>query len=182
MSLLIDAYNVLFASPSLPERYDSGSAAALCRALDRVRKGRVVVVADGGPKPDDRARADTGGVQLIFAGKGREADDVIEELIEAEADPRNLVLVSSDHRLQHAAQRRGASYMDAHVFLRELGGALRRRDAPRAGPEKPMNMPSAAEWMKLFDLHEDGGPAAAETERDTTRWLKEFGFEPDDEG
>jgi predicted RNA-binding protein with PIN domain len=181
MALLIDAYNVLFASPSLPDRYDTGSAAAFCRALDRVRRGRVVVVADGSPKPDDRANMETGGVELRFAGKGREADDVIEELIEAEADPRNLILVSSDHRLQRAAQRRGASYMDADVFLRDLAAALRVRDSPRATAEKPLNMPDAAAWMKLFKIDDEHGPSAADVDGEATRWLKEFGFEPEDD-
>lgn len=181
MALLIDAYNVLFASPSLPGRHDTGSATGLCRALDTVRKGRVVVVADGSPKPDDRANMNTGGVKLIFSGKGREADDVIEDLIEAEADPRNLIVVSSDHRLQRSAQRRGASFMDAQVFLREFVAALHSRDRPHAGPEKPHHTPDTAAWMRMFDLHEHSNPDATQIEDEADRWLKEFGIEPEKE-
>ncbi len=189
MALLIDAYNVTHANYRLPERYEMSSASGLCRTLDRVRKGRVVVVADGSPKPDDRASADTGGVQLIFSGKGREADDVIEDLIEREADPRNLIVVSSDHRLQRAAQRRGATFMDAEPFLRKLAEALQGSDTPLGGPEKPVNTPDAAAWMKKFDIHE--GPSAAGTpgarpdaqhiEDEADRWLKEFGIEPEED-
>lgn len=185
MALLIDAYNVTHADYRLPERYDLNSASGLCRTLDRVRKGRVVVVADGSPKPDDRAAPDTGGVELIFSGKGREADDVIEDLIEAEADPRNLIVVSSDHRLQRAAQRRGATYMDAEPFLRELAAALRLGDAPGGGPVKPADSLDAAAWMRKFDIHEtrgtDANPDAQKIEDEADRWLKEFGIEPEEE-
>jgi hypothetical protein len=54
---------------------------------------------------------------ILFSPRKGSADDVLEELIEAEADPRNLIVVSSDHRIQRAARRRKATYLDSQDWL-----------------------------------------------------------------
>jgi predicted RNA-binding protein with PIN domain len=55
-----------------------------------------------------------------FAVRGRTADELLEELIAAEADPRNLLVVSSDHRVQRAARQRGAQYTDSQPWYAGL--------------------------------------------------------------
>jgi len=53
---------------------------------------------------------------------------VLEELIEAEADPRHLTVVSSDHRIQRAARRRKAIFVDSDAWLGELRRRIKATD------------------------------------------------------
>jgi predicted RNA-binding protein with PIN domain len=60
------------------------------------------------------------GLAVRFARRGGSADELLEELIAAEPDPRNLLVVSSDHRVQRAARQRGASFADSENWHRQL--------------------------------------------------------------
>jgi predicted RNA-binding protein with PIN domain len=56
------------------------------------------------------------GLAVRFARRGGTADELLDELIAAEPDPRNLQVVSSDHRVQRAARQRGAQYADSEAW------------------------------------------------------------------
>ncbi|MBI1369919.1 MAG: hypothetical protein GC162_14850 [Planctomycetes bacterium] len=183
MSLILDAYNVLHCSHVLPERYASINALQLAAMLDRSNfdPGRLIVVCDGNPKPDeDLALCDIGRAELLHSGKSEEADDVIERLIDADTSPRKLTVVSNDHRIQRAAKRRRARVLSCETFLNQLARAFARYEHQQhAKPRPPMpNDPDA--WMKKFGLtgHE---PPPADLDTETDRWLKEFGLEDDDD-
>jgi predicted RNA-binding protein with PIN domain len=60
------------------------------------------------------------GMKVLFSRRGQEADELIEELIDAERAPRELLVVSSDHRVQRAARQRGAGYTDSEDWMRQL--------------------------------------------------------------
>jgi len=59
-------------------------------------------------------------MQVRFARGYPSADDLIEELIVADHVPRQLVVVSSDHRLHKAARRRRATALDSDAWMVEL--------------------------------------------------------------
>lgn len=198
MSLIIDAYNVLHCTHVLPERWSGVSAAGLCQMIAQagVRQGRAVVVCDGTPPGDQmlamadaraaygELRYDFEGVELLYAGGGRDADSVIEALIESEPAPRELVVVSNDKRVQRAGRQAGAKVVGSEEFLRKLAAALRDGQKP-AGHGKPTGA-DAELWMKKFGIEEEkveaGEAEAAEgLDRETEHWLREFGFEPEEE-
>ncbi len=60
------------------------------------------------------------GITIEFSIGYDEADDRIEELIAAHHTPKRLTVVSSDHRIQVAARRRGALAVDSDVWLDRL--------------------------------------------------------------
>ena len=60
------------------------------------------------------------GITVRFAATGKDADDTIEELIAAHSAPRQIWLVSSDHRLQRSAQKRRGTFTDSEDFVQEL--------------------------------------------------------------
>ena len=64
------------------------------------------------------------GLTVRFASQYPDADSLIEELIDQNTAPRRLTVVSSDHRLQRAAQRRRAKPMDCDAWY---AGVIRRR-------------------------------------------------------
>jgi len=152
MPLVIDCYNVLHADPR-----HALTTAGLCRRLARTHWARhgITVVCDGLPKPNERFDPPAG-VELAHSGPGRSADDVIVARIEASANPRRLVVVSSDHAIRAAARRRRANTWTSDEFLRRLA------EQSRASSD-------AAHERKAADLRL--------TDEQVDHWLREFGFE-----
>ena len=104
------------------------------------------------------------GIEIRFAVGYPEADDLLEELIASQSAPKRLAVISSDHRVQAAARRRGAVAFDSDDWLDGLlDGRVRLAVDPshRAGQgsaekdEKP-DIPGvdAEDWMREFGLDE----------------------------
>lgn len=155
MPLVIDCYNVLHADPR-----HALTTATLCARLAQTRWARhgVTVVCDGQPKPSEYFTPPDP-VELVHSGPGRSADDVIINTINASANPRRLVVVSSDNMIRAAARRRRANTWTSEEFLRRLADET--RDTPNRPADKPLN-------PQLTDEQVD-------------HWLRAFGFEADDE-
>jgi len=96
----------------------------------------------------------------MWSGPGREADDVIEDLIGKASDPRRLLVVSSDRRLRKAAKRRRCKWLDSESFLRTILEDVARGTALADPPP-----PDTDDWVAQFGL---GGAdiAALEAEAD----------------
>jgi hypothetical protein len=90
-------------------------------------------------------------MRIWFAERGHEADELIETLIRQHSAPRQLAVISSDHRLQKAIRRRRGFAMDSEAFLKQ-------RESPGkpAGPVRSLK------------------PAAQASEKELEFWLKEF--------
>jgi predicted RNA-binding protein with PIN domain len=170
---LIDGYNLLHAMGVLRGRLGpTGLAKARLRLLGLLRgaygpveAGRVTVVFDAaGATPGAAEVQDYRGIQVRFATRQPEADDLIEFLIGHDSAPRQLRVISDDRRIQKAARRRRCVVVPCDDFLRWLE---RHRRARRARPSPAATKPgklSAAEtrrWLDEFaDLQDD--PAAKE--------------------
>ncbi len=178
--LLIDGYNVI--APVGPPRI--GATGWLARErdtlLDRLAKHlpppvahRTCVVFDAKERPiGGTAVFARAGIEVRFAVQHAEADDLIEELIEAHSNARQLTVISSDHRLQAAVRRRGGGFYDSQPWLdRLLAGRLDIVHQPKkmppvaqppAGPLPPppvddIELPDDSS-IDLF-LREFGGPS-----------------------
>src|SRR6266702_1586412 len=97
LAFLIDGYNLIHAlglvrKQIAPKELET----ARRRLLDFLRE-----------RLEPRAAA----ITVSFAGRGEEADDVIETLLAQHPAPRRLVVVSDDRRLRDAAVRRRARSM-----------------------------------------------------------------------
>lgn len=176
MLLLIDAYNLLHLSDQLGRQRGDGW---LQRARERLIStlaehlglelcGQTCLVFDSKDGPKDLPSAYVShGIELLFAVDHEEADDLLEELIARHATPKRLMVVSSDHRIQKAAGRRGAKLMDADVWYSHL---IER--GPRlAIPWPPENRTAAGNTLA------GDKPARSLTTEDVEGWLKEFSLE-----
>src|SRR5262245_18910529 len=113
MRYLIDGYNLLFAIGWLlrqdqPQRRRWARQRLLTElvAWHGDDAGQVTVVFDAGDGFRGAAAEETvHGVRVLYALR-QQADDLIEELIRKDPDPRHLTVVSNDHRLQQAARHR----------------------------------------------------------------------------
>jgi uncharacterized protein len=157
---LIDGYNLLHALGLVRKRVAQGELdQARRRLVARLQehfaklRGTVTVVFDAKRKPRRAPAEETiGDIRVLFA-VGREADEMLEEMIAQHGVPHRLSVVSDDHRVQQAAKRRGAVALGCQAFL----DILEQPEAP-AGPSKP---PPAATQ-----------PMSAEERQ---HWLREFG-------
>jgi predicted RNA-binding protein with PIN domain len=158
---LIDGYNLMFALGVTGKKRGS-------KALESSRTALLNVLADALPPEDaprtvvvfDAQRPPPGlpretrfrEIVVYFASDHEDADELMEELIARHSAPRQLTVVSSDHRLQRAARRRKATASDSDVWFDNL---LRRRNELRRPPRRPPTPDSGEEndvefWLREF--------------------------------
>lgn len=165
--LIIDGYNLMHAAGMARGRYGPGDLYR-CRLrflkfvigrLHPQERERTTIVFDATGVPPDLPRQTIfQGVQLMFNREGSDADTLIEELIADHSAPRQIRLISSDHRLQKAARKRKSMFVDSEVFVEEL----ERREPfdesqpikePRTADPKfsgEVSSEETEEWMKVF--------------------------------
>jgi predicted RNA-binding protein with PIN domain len=152
--LLVDTYNVLHItgvlSPDLAG-LDAGDLAALI-GTSRYADRTVKLICDGGRPGESPHQA---GIEFVFAGPGREADELIERIIRTNSAPKRLLVVSSDRRVIAAARRRRAAILSSERFLAQLAldrERPRRSRLPAFVHEIPLDRYSVASWMREFGL------------------------------
>ncbi len=171
--LIVDVYNVLHVTGVLPPELAGLDVLGLADlvAISRYGKGKTFLVCDGfgSPTADDAAAhailkgrepraADFQGI--LFAGRGRDADSLIETLLARFGGTRAITVVSSDRRLGRAARGLKSRWVRSDEFLVELVSDVQRG----GGGFRPLR-PAFASDLPL---------SPGETER----WLREFGVEP----
>lgn len=177
MQYLIDGYNLLHAMGRLQTR--TGLEKARLRLLDRLQgafgneSGNVTVVFDAAhPPPGATEVHDYRGIQVRFAVYQEQADDLIELIIKRDSTPRQLTVVSDDHRLQKAARRRRCQVSGCTEFLDWLDRRRQTaRPQPPQAPAKPDNLSreETEHWLREF--------ADLENEPDFREAFNPFDFE-----
>lgn len=160
MGFLIDGYNLLFAL-GLASRHMP--APQLQSARDRL----LLWLNDKHPDPpsvliifdareaefgDDREHS-IGAVRVRYS-TGRDADDLLEDLIREERVPAQLTVVSNDHRVQRAGQRRGCIVWGCGEFVDWLEAPPRPTSPPKPPtPEKPESVSDEEMdfWLREFE-------------------------------
>ena len=157
MPYLIDGNNLLgsWGGP----RGDDGRAEVVRRvaAFCRARGARATIVFDGGPlRPDIESQA-LGAVTIRVPAQGHDADAVIREIVERAAQPRELIVVTSDKALYSYVKTLGAQILRAHEWntlerhaaTGQSPAQVRAREKADAA-EKPDREPDVAGWLKRF--------------------------------
>ena len=155
MTLLIDGYNLLHASGVFPAAGPPTLERARIALLDHLvgllgpkQVPRTTVVFDAVQAPPGLPRELThNGLAVRFARRGGTADELLEDLIATEADPRNLLVVSSDHRVQRAARQGGAEFADSEAWHAELTRAA--QSAANAAADEPASGGSEKEGLNI---------------------------------
>ena len=128
--LLIDGYNLLHAAGLARDRYGPGQFEK-CRQrllqevadrLSEAQRDRTTVIFDAKEAPADVAAVQKfAGITVVYS-VGSDADTMIEAMLESHSAPKQVLVVSSDHRLQKAASRRKAKSIDSEVFWERTVG------------------------------------------------------------
>jgi predicted RNA-binding protein with PIN domain len=144
--LVIDGYNLMHAAglgrseygPGELERNRNRLLNQIAAVLDEQIAADALVVFDAHmavPRdPDNGPPLPRSPLAVRFSREGRDADAEIELILETHSSPRQILIVSSDHRLHKAAGRRKATCIDSEDFLRQFDqpkplGAIRRKTA-----------------------------------------------------
>jgi predicted RNA-binding protein with PIN domain len=124
--LIIDGYNLMHAAGIARRSYAHGDLARCRRRLNQLLVAhldedvlaRATIVYDAFDSPSNANRhVQHAGLAVTFAPKGDDADSEIERLLNGHSAPRQVIVVSSDHRLHKAAKRRRARCVDSEEFL-----------------------------------------------------------------
>jgi predicted RNA-binding protein with PIN domain len=169
MCYLLDGYNLLHAMGLLRGRAGpTGLEKArlgllgLLRAVYGEEATVVTVVFDAAHAPPGVPQEeDYQGIHVRFAVQQEQADDLIEALIRHDSAPRRLTVVSDDHRIRDAAERRRCKVSSCAEYLewlerhrRERGRSARQADAK---PEH-VSQEESQHWLREFaSLQNDPG-------------------------
>lgn len=157
---LIDGYNLMHAAGMARQKYGPGDLER-CRnqfihwlisqlTPQERRLTTLVFDAEAAEKSWIR-KLHQENLTIQYAPAGSDADTLLEELITEHNSPKQIHLISSDHRLHKAARRRKARAIDSEDFIKWL--ADREIHLPRQREQKPGHPPSEAElkeWLELF--------------------------------
>ena len=176
--LLIDGYNVVApiapANSLVDTTWLQRQRMQLIRRLinhlpEQVRRRTCVVFDAANPPRDRNHRFEMEGIEVRFAVGYSEADDLLEELIASHSASKRLAVVSSDHRVQLAARRRGAAPFDSQAWLDDLlDGRLRLAAGPMRAVERGEGQGGRDE--------ESSKPSEKLENAQVDQWLREFGF------
>lgn len=175
--LLIDTYNLLHVTGVMPPELAGNDIPWLFHLLQnsRHKADRITLVCDGAPSsastaptlpPRSATRTTTLASPLIehfdtitirYAGKGKSADALIEQLVKASTAPRRLLVVSSDLAIIKSARKRKCRTITSEEFLQHLADDFAQHNPPSAPIRKPPGGISEAQvnqWVKTFSLDE----------------------------
>ena len=162
MALIIDGYNLLYVTGIVGDVAGAGGTFQrsreallnfLATSIPEAERGQTTIVFDAAEAPPGLPRTiNHKGMTVRYASDYVDADALIEQMIGENHVPKSLLVVSSDHRIQRAARRRRAAFIDSDRWYSEL---WQRRLASQqvAQLDKPVTQLSAAEieyWVDKF--------------------------------
>ncbi|MFM8400243.1 MAG: NYN domain-containing protein, partial [Pirellula sp.] len=100
-------------------------------------------------------------IHLLFSSDYLSADECIQEILQVHSNPRRLVLLSSDHRVQRKGTARGATIRDSEDWQQAVELLTDRQLAEKLPPEDTSD-----------PLRQNPNLSASDREQ----WLREFGF------
>ena len=157
MPLLIDGHNLIAKLPDI-HLDDPDDEVRLIERLRRYQAHtgkRLMVFFDGGLPGGPEPGLSTSKLKVIFAPKGRSADTLITGQVSRSRDPKGLTVVTSDHEITTAVERRGARVVRAEVFAAQLVAALATASAPSTADDVVLGQTEVDAWLALFDEAQD---------------------------
>ena len=180
--IVIDGYNLIFQCGLQGKRRDSlALEKARQRAIQTIGKWlgddreRAAIVFDASRLPikEDHNVSQIDGLTIIYAVDYDDADSMIEEIIRTHSSPKQLLIVSSDHRLHKAALRRSAQPIDSDVWYDDLEQSFENTDSQEHTGSRSSSRRSGTDADPDFEKEPPAGLSNID-------WIKEFGIQDDD--
>jgi predicted RNA-binding protein with PIN domain len=160
MPVLVDGYNLLRSIQQIFEELAGLDEVGLCRYLSEYMiqtRTHGHVYFDGTGPRDKSGLGGLDSLEVYFSGPDLEADTLIEEKIEDNSAPKKLIVVSTDRRIQTAANKRKAVAVRSDIFWQQL---LKQLDRKKPIPEPKEKRQGVGEfetdqWLDLFGFKKD---------------------------
>jgi predicted RNA-binding protein with PIN domain len=161
MPYLIDGHNLIGQLPDI-SLTDPDDEAKLVQKLIgfTARTGkRCVVIFDYG-LPGGKSSMSTSSVEVRFASRPGEADDLMLQRIQQVRDAKGWIVVSSDNRVLDAARRKHMGTLRSAEFAQLMIDAPTRtagKSPPSTASDKPSHVSpeEVEEWLKQFKRKKD---------------------------
>ncbi len=150
MRLMIDGHNLIPKIPGmqLSNPDDEMELVRLLQIYCRIKRQTVSVFFDGAPASQAKSRR-FGQVTAHFIHQGSTADDaIIEHLTRLGKRAREVMVVTSDRRVQNEARARHSPVMTSEKFAFTLMEAVQHDNQQSQDPE--MSDDELNEWLRLF--------------------------------
>lgn len=162
---IIDGYNLAHAAGLMPpgglpvETWVVRDQLVLLIAdcLSPRQRKDTTIVFDVGPNNTSVPNATTqNGIKLLFSIDEPDADSLIEKLVDRHNSPRQIVVVSSDRRVQASAKRRKGKFLSSPDFLRLLARKAIRTDRGES-ENRELTVPTGEvdQWLEFFGIEEE---------------------------
>ena len=155
MPILIDGHNLIGRLPTISLQDPDDEDQLLHMLISyRARTGqRITVVFDPGGGFSLSEVRRQGGIEVVFAPHGGNADTVIARRVRRSRDPRGWLVVTSDRQLADTVSQLGARVRSSEAFARDLAPASEATDEDLLPPEKdrPPTPEEVDSWLALFD-------------------------------
>jgi uncharacterized protein len=151
--IVIDGHNLI---PKLPgihlgDMDDELQLLGLIQEYCRLARRQAELFFDGAPNPESNGRK-SGLVHTHFIKIGNSADDaIIAYLRKSGKDARNMLVITSDRRIQSEARSLGAVLMTSDKFAQEIRKTLSSPAATQEMREKTPTAGEVEEWISLFE-------------------------------
>src|SRR5262245_16140085 len=122
--------------------------------LARIKTLQLSVVFDGAPDPEFPDGSSYRGVRIFYSRQGSDADARIIEMVEAERNKKNLLVVTSDGRLASRIRATGVRVMRSGAFRRMLDEAGRPAPGQEPAQDPAINDVETDEWLRYFGVEE----------------------------
>jgi len=153
MPYLIDGHNVIGRLPDV-RLDDPNDEALLVQKLAgfAARTGKPCTVIFDSGLPGGKSRMSTGTIEVVFASHRSDADRLIMARIRTTPDPANWTVVSSDNRVQAAAQQRRMKTLSAADFaaLLQTPSRTTAEDDPGEAEEVRQSEDEINYWLNQF--------------------------------
>lgn len=154
------------AVPGNLERARRSMLEKLSRYLTESERQSTLVVFDLGRRSSKKPQQyNFDGIEVVFSTGFDDADSMIESLIQKHQIPRRLLIVSSDHRIQNAARRRDAKFIDSERWIDRLEHPRNPQQPVPGVSNKPIPGGDTEYWLEHFDI-EDFDEAADRSTHD----------------
>ncbi len=150
---LIDGNNVIGQRGKGYETWFSDKPAARRRLLDdlaqlaRVRKLKLAVVFDGAPEDAIPDGSSFRSIKVFYARQNSDADSRIIEMVEAERNKKNLIVVTSDNRLAQRVKVCGVRVVRSGDFRQMMEESSQTEGLPDQSQAEVTNVEA---WLRYF--------------------------------
>jgi uncharacterized protein len=155
--LIIDGHNLIPKMPGihLKDLDDEVHLLEILQEYCRLARRGAELFFDGAPDPKSDNRKN-GLVHVHFIKIGYSADDAIIQFVQQHAKEKaNMLVVSSDHRIQNQALAVGCEIMSSDSFARSVIAMLNSEPAVQQRKDKPLSASEVDEWMQFFEERKD---------------------------